>query len=92
MHGDSDFNQSGKVAEEKFVDDYEGDHKRAIEVKPYVDAFLNGGEEEKQRAIAYLRGNKGNVSEFVLQVGEAYNPTDKNTPILRLGEIIESLL
>jgi hypothetical protein len=55
-----------------------------------VETFIKSGDEKP--AIAYLKQNPSEVSEFCILVKESYANTDSTTPILRLARLIEVLL
>ena len=53
--------------------------------------LYTGGKLDEDGAVAYLRSNKNQITEFCLQTYEAYSEGDKSG-IIKLGMILEKAL
>jgi|GEM_PF-563923 len=58
-------------------------------VEEAVKCFLDGKDDE---TISFLRNNKGEISEFCLQIRDSYGEDDKITPFMLIARLIERLL
>ena len=58
-------------------------------VEEAVESFTN--KHDMELIIEYLRKNREDITEFCLQVSEAYKEGD-NTGVMKLSQIIEKLL
>ncbi|HBH46167.1 MAG TPA: hypothetical protein DDX47_02255 [Candidatus Jacksonbacteria bacterium] len=58
-------------------------------VEAAVRCFLDG---DTNVAIAFLRANRDEITEFCLQVRDSYTESDRATPFAMLARLIEKLL
>lgn len=59
-------------------------------VEEAVREYANTGDVES--AVAFLKTNKGEVTEFCLQLRDRYGEKDTTTAILLIARILEKLL